>query len=264
MDAMRLTSVARVVARVPPRLAAGLIGIASSLAPWLARRREAAWKGNLAALRLDPSIGPVPGGSPHYHHLMLQYESLALLGGRRFPVDLEGAEHLAAALAVGRGMLIATAHVGNWYLGARAVHEETGLPVHSVAGTQMLRRWTAGLRLAYRSQGLRIHPRDGSVRCLLRALRRGEIVALHLDGDQHGAEGPAMRGIALLARRSGAPIVPVVAERRRSGRLTVRVERPILGDAGRPGTIDLSPVLTRLVSGCPRQWVLFRPLRVSE
>jgi lauroyl/myristoyl acyltransferase len=150
--------------------------------------------------------------------------------------------------------------VGNWHVGARILHERSGLPVHSVAGTQMMRAWTAGLRLAYRRLGLRIHPRRNASRRLLRALRNHEVVALHLDGDQHEGVGPATRGIHLLARRTGCMILPAITERSGPGTLTLRFLPFVKGGAATPEPEVLASLLVDLVRDHPEQWTLFRPL----
>lgn len=198
--------------------------------------------------------------APFAHQILLLYETLAALGGRRFAVRVAGERHLRAALTEHRGLLVATAHVGNWHVGAMTLRELTGLPVHSVAGTQMLRAWTRDLRLGYRKLGLRIHPRTRIVPSLLRHLYNGGIVALHIDGDQHGGTGLASRGILTLSRRTGAPILPAVCAREGPGAFTIRFLPPVIALANaRPD--PLPSILEELVSDRTGQWCLFRPLR---
>jgi hypothetical protein len=257
---MLVNKLARVIACMTPSSAAATAGLVSLFAALPSVRETRAWRGNLRAVGLGPERGFFAPLAPLYHHLLLQYESLALLGGRCFDVRVDGENHLHRALALNRGLLVATAHVGSWHVGARILHERSGLPVHSVAGTQMLRAWTAGLRLAYRRLGLRIHPRRHAGRRLLRALRSREIVALHLDGDQHGGVGPATRGIHLLARRTGCPLLPAVAERSGPGALTLRFFPFLEGGANTPQPDGLASLLVDLVREHPEQWALFRPL----
>ncbi len=191
---------------------------------------------------------------------MMLYESLAMLGGRRFDVRATGIERLDEACALGRGVLLVTAHMGNWHLGAQFVAARTGRPVHSIAGVQLTRGLTGPWRLALRGAGLRIHPRGRVVARFTRILRAGGIVGLHLDGDQHALPGPATRGIALLARRTGAMILPAVCLREGPGRFVVEFHPSWGGGAIAPRAEDLERLLRDLVRERPEQWALFRPL----
>ncbi len=204
--------------------------------------------------------GLFPTDGPVYHHIMMLYESLAMLGGRRFVVRAHGIERLDNSLRLGRGVLLVTAHVGNWHLGAQFVAARSGRPVHSVAGVQLARGLTGPWRLALRRAGIRIHPRGRDVARLSRILRAGGIVGLHLDGDQHALPGPATRGIALLARRTGATVLPAVCLRERPGRFAVAFLPPHAGGPAAPRPELLERLLLDMVRERPEQWALFRPL----
>ncbi len=258
---MRARTVARLLALVPPRWAGAMASIAGPLLAAASTRSARAWEANLFAAGIPPPASRAH--APFRHHLLLHYESLAALGGRRFATTVEGKEHLHAALAQGKGLLVATVHVGNWHLGASTLHDLTGFPVHSVAGTQVLRPWTGELRMAYRHLGLRIHPRRGAGPRLLRLLRKGGIVALHLDGDQHAGRGLSTRGISLLARRAGAPVLPAVCTRSRAGTLCVRFRAPLGGRSAPPDPESLECLLIELVKDDADQWSLFRPLWIA-
>lgn len=190
----------------------------------------------------------------------MHYESLAWIGGRSFEVRAEGEGHLRDALARGGGVILATVHVGNWVLGGRLIRERTGRAIHTIAGTQIAPALTRDLRLLFRRRGIRIHSHKRSAGPLLRVLRRGGIVALHLDGDQHARQGAATRGAALLSRRSGAMILPGVCERVAPGVFLVRFLPPMEGGAAAPTPQRLEAILATLVSGRAEQWSLFRPL----
>jgi KDO2-lipid IV(A) lauroyltransferase len=190
----------------------------------------------------------------------MHYESLALIGGRTFTVRAEGEEHFRAAIARGGGLILATVHVGNWVLGGRLIHERTGRTIHTIAGTQIAPGWTRDLRLLFRRRGIRIHPREGSSARLLRVLRKGGIVALHLDGDQHARPGVATRGAAILSRRSGATILPGVCERIAPGVFVARFWPPMDGGESAPSPERLEEILVALVRDRGEQWSLFRRL----
>ena len=130
-------------------------------------------------------------------------------------VTLEGKEHLEEALSYGRGVVLATAHSGNWeLLGASlALH---GYPLVAVVQKQtnaaMDRfindyRSLAGMHVTYKS----------GVRDMVRLLNKGMIVGLLMDQNA-GKNGvfvnffnrPAStpQGAAALARMNDIPIVP--------------------------------------------------------
>ncbi len=256
---MRFRSIARALAVIPPRPACLIAGLVS---PWLglaAPRRRRSWIANLRDLGFErgQSLGHWP--RPFYHLLLLLYEALARIGGRRFVIRLEGEKHLLDAIGRDRGVIVASCHLGNWLLGAEAAASLTGRAVHSVAGVQILRGWTADLRLGYRALGVRIHGARRPAATLLRALRRGEIVALQIDGDRHEGSGNlATRGIRTLAARTGAAIIPAACVRESPGRFAVRFQAAISESQTAATDRLLRESMRDAVSGAPHQWILFR------
>lgn len=257
---MRLIAAPGLIARIPPAAAGAWAALASPVASTLAPGRARAWEANLRAIGPDLHASRPSARRVAYHHLMMLYESFALLGGRRFDIRSRGDEHLDGALARGRGVILVSAHVGNWNLGAHQVAERSGRPVHSVAGVQLARGLTAPLRLAMRRIGIRVHPRRGAVARFTRILRAGGIVALQLDGDQHAESGLATRGIRLLARRTGAAVLPAVCVRDGQGRFTLEFHPLVMGEPIASSAGVFERILRDLIGERPEQWALFRPL----
>ncbi len=129
-------------------------------------------------------------------------------------VAVEGLEHLEAAERAGRGVIILTAHLGNWELGAKVL-QEMGRAVCALALIQ------AGPVFDDQRKrcGMEIIPigRD-AVKKALSALRNKRLLALLADRDFMG-DGMRMRigsgwlsiprGPAVLSLRAQAPIVPM-------------------------------------------------------
>jgi phosphatidylinositol dimannoside acyltransferase len=151
-------------------------------------------------------------------------------------VVISGREHLQAALACGRGAILVTAHVSSVALAAQALAlaERGGtVVVEPIEPPDLL-----NLMLRVRgSHGLRYQVVGPTLFADLTAtLRRNELVFLVVDRDIGGTGiavdlfGRTARlplGPALLALRTGAPIVPTYVSRRRDGRLDGVVGRPL-------------------------------------
>jgi len=113
---------------------------------------------------------------------LLRYPILtaADLDGR---FELHGLEHLEAALARKRGVILAVPHLGNWeLLGAAIAHR--GYPLHSFYLAQKEDE-LGGLLDRFRVHSkIVLHDRDRGGMSALKALKRGEI--LGMIGDQDG------------------------------------------------------------------------------
>jgi KDO2-lipid IV(A) lauroyltransferase len=142
-------------------------------------------------------------------------------------VRVEGLQHFQAAAAHGRGVFILTAHFGNWELLA-AAHGLTGVPLSIVTRPldhPLLEDLAARFR---RRSGAELIVKRQAVREVLSALRRQRMVGILLDQNATRAEGvfvpffgfPAStsKGLALLALRTGAPVVPIFLRREPDGR----------------------------------------------
>ena len=141
-------------------------------------------------------------------------------------VRMEGREHLQAAASHGRGVLILTAHFGNWELLA-AAHGLSGLPL-SIVTRPLDHPLLDDLAARFRCRsGAELIVKRQAVREVLTALKRQRMVGILLDQNATRAEGvfvpffgfPAStsKGLALLALRTGAPVVPVFLRREPDG-----------------------------------------------
>jgi KDO2-lipid IV(A) lauroyltransferase len=182
-------------------------------------------------------------------------------------VEVEGLEHLERAATPGRGVLLLTAHLGNWELLA-AAHVLTGRPLSEVVrplDQPVLDRLVARLR---RRTGVEVIPKQRGLRGILDALRRGRMVGILLDQNASRAEGvfvpffgtPAStsRGMALAALRSGAPVLPVFIRRGPDGRHRVQIQPEVLRPVNRDPTAftaALTAAIEAEVRRVPEQWL---------
>lgn len=180
-----------------------------------------------------------------------------------------------------RGFIVACAHTGNWEqlsalahpLGRRIVApvEEQFHPVLSTA-----------VKLVKRRRWVESPSACNGLRDLLRALDRGDLVALPLDGGTYrrgvtvrllDARVSLARGAAQLSVMSGCPVVPVFAQRTAFMQQTVRVLEPLRPEppGTRPAAARIEALAQRLADAlgeqlraAPDQWCIFRPLAWRE
>jgi KDO2-lipid IV(A) lauroyltransferase len=136
---------------------------------------------------------------------------------------LAGAAHLREALAQGRGALLIVPHLGHFELGLQRLGVEGFAPV-VVQRPIPLRRLDAELRALRMRHGVELIDRAGAVRHMWAALRKGRVVIATYDHDPRdtrravlapflGYRVPTSRAIALLAQRTGAPVLPCFVHR---------------------------------------------------
>ena len=199
-----------------------------------------------------------------------------------FQVDLEGEEVWRRATAQGRGIVLATAHVGLWEMGSMLPATLEGRGVHVVREGErdreaqrfvedLLRRRFGG-DVPYTTHFAHADAHLGVE--LLAALREGEIVALQADRPRaggrtvratlFGAPVDLPAGPAALARAAGVDIVPAYTFR--TGRRAYRVvlEPPVAVPATADRGADLRGATERLarsiegaIARDPFQWFCF-------
>jgi len=188
---------------------------------------------------------------------------------RRYLGGVDGEEHLVAASARGRGLIVATAHLGNWELGGRLLATKLGRPTHVVLSAEEDPSVEAFLR--HDANGVRFVTPEAPTTslALLAALRRNEIVAIQGDraiggrGDVRmpffGDAAAFPLGPFLLARASGAPVLPAFCVLGEQETYRVFLEAPIwVGTGGEEtGLRELVAVIQRYVSAHPDQWFNF-------
>jgi len=150
-------------------------------------------------------------------------------------VRFMGIEHVRAALEQGKGIVVASAHFGNWELGA--AHFARGVsPLHVVALEQ--KNWLVDefVRRMREGVGVQTIPRQSALRGILSALRKGHGVALLIDQnarhkgllvDFFGRPVSTFIGPAYIAAKTGAPLLPGFDVRYPDGSHTVYFEEPV-------------------------------------
>lgn len=152
-------------------------------------------------------------------------------------VDVSGWEVLRDAEAMGRGVLVMGAHLGNWEVVALTVGALHG-PLQAVgrpADNPWIDHELQRLRTRFGNVSLAKH---GSVRRMLRVLKEAGRVGMLIDQRVKPHEGIAVPFfgtpcwtsplLARLALRTGAPIVPAFGDHLPDGRYAMRFLTPIV------------------------------------
>jgi KDO2-lipid IV(A) lauroyltransferase len=187
--------------------------------------------------------------------------------------EVTGREHYEAARRLGRGAILATAHLGSFEaaIGLVTARERR---VHVVFQRDRIALFERLRKERHARMGVVEAPVDDGLRAwfaLRDALNSDEVVLMQADRvmeGQPGVRAPFLGGHVMLpagpvklARVTGSPIVPVFAPRGADGRTRVVMEEPILvGEAPAPGTIDpaqlrLAGAVERAVRAYPDQWL---------
>jgi lauroyl/myristoyl acyltransferase len=186
---------------------------------------------------------------------------------------VDGHENFLAARAMGKGAIIATAHMGSFEAGAAALLEhEKAIHVVFKRDDTRFEKVRCSLR---QKLGVTEAPVDDGWSVWLRlrdALQRDEVVMVQADRVMPGQKGckvPFLHGHLLLptgpiklALASGAPIVPVFAVRSERGAIRIHVEPAITPEPSElepnPALLQLAGVLEKYVRAYPDQWLLFQ------
>ncbi len=159
---------------------------------------------------------------------------------------IDGLEHLEAALAKGEGALLLVPHLGNFELGSMAL-PLLGLSVAWVVRPMRNKLiWQHVTRQRTRTGGELISKRRAAPQ-ILRVLRQGRVVGILNDQYPHGTSAvfvpffgvrcATTSGVATIALRSGAPVLPVYAVRdapdHHVGTIQPALETPRSGDRKR-------------------------------
>ncbi len=184
-------------------------------------------------------------------------------------VTLVGEEHLRWCVQQGKGTLIITAHYGNWEIAARYLTQCKGYVLNVVARDADDSATTLLVNRIREQGGYRVFPRGQAVRAVLQALKRNELVALLPDqnaGDVFvpffGRLAGTVAGPALLALRSGAPILPVFCTRQPDNTYLFEMLPPFVvqpsGDKERDVTetmAHITALIEQQVRKHPSQWL---------
>jgi KDO2-lipid IV(A) lauroyltransferase len=181
-------------------------------------------------------------------------------------IRYQGFEHFERVRARGKGVLFATAHLGNWELSAYA-HAILTEPMHIIVRPLDNPRIDALVAARRALSGNHLIDKREFARPILAALKRNEAVGILVDQnaslengvfvDFFGIPACVNPGFAKIAAHSGAGVIPGFAlwsERERKYILRFYPEVPITGDA-EADTRAVQARLAEAIAEYPDQWL---------
>lgn len=187
--------------------------------------------------------------------------------------EFENERYIINALEPGKGAFVLTAHFGNWELMSAAVTRllNGAAIVARPADFNPLERLLNEIRTLY---GGEIIPKQRAMRRVMGVVREGKAVGILLDQNVDWYDGAFVpflgktactnKGLALMAMKTGAPVVPMFAVRRPRGGYRIVFEPAMeLQDTGDKlrdvddNTARFADVMSRYIRAFPDHWFWF-------
>ena len=193
-------------------------------------------------------------------------------------IKLENLHYFDQVLAKGKGVVVLTAHLGNWELGG-VVIAQLGYPFWAVALPHKNKKVNDFFDGQRNRKGVKVIAMGKAVRSCITEIRNNHMVALVGDRDfsekgivldffgkpMHFPEGPAA-----LSLMTGASIVPGFMLRNPDDSFTLRIEKPVEFTPSGNKEKDLADligvyknIIQDYVRKYPEQWYVFRKFWVE-
>jgi KDO2-lipid IV(A) lauroyltransferase len=210
-----------------------------------------------------------------HHFIKLFFESLAMLflplPQLRQKVTVTGAEHADEALKLGKGIVAIVAHAGNWELTGMVY----GLGYHPLA--IVARRHDSPvldriIRFLRERGGNTMVAKQGGLKAIVTQLKKNQIIGMAIDQntttkggilvDFFGHPARTTPIAAILARRFGTPVIPVLSRRLPDGRHLIQISPPLPLEITDDAAADIqrhvqlqSDTIEAWVRVSPEQWL---------
>lgn len=188
-------------------------------------------------------------------------------------IRIEGLENLDNSLSKGRGVILVSAHLGNWELGA-GVLSKLGYNLSAVVLKHRHKNVDDFFNSRRQILGMKAIPFGGALRRCFKCLAENNLLALVGDRDyfDNGIQIPFFKkktiipkGPAVLSLRFGSPIVPIFMIRNEDDTFTFRIHSPVeyvpLEDKDRDIrllTRGYLRIIEDTIHKYPTQWYVFR------
>ncbi len=182
-------------------------------------------------------------------------------------IEIRGLEHLDKELSRGKGVLLASAHLGNWEMGGMTL-ARMGYPIWGIAVKHKDERIDKIFQRRRAQNGLKIILLGSNLKNCYRVLRSNQILALNADR-LFGEGGTAVdffnrrvrfpRGIARLSLATGARIVPAFFIRNGYNQYFLEIQKPLEGRTEEEQVQHFAVRLEGIIRRHPTQWFIFQP-----
>ena len=188
-------------------------------------------------------------------------------------VQIEGDEIAIEALAQQKGIVVISAHLGNWEMALQYCPCYLQRPLTGVAKrlqNKILDRMAHKLRTRF---GNKIIYKRGALPDMTQTLRQGQVLGLLMDISRRfdgvevqffGHRATATPAAAMLALRCKSPVIPIFCHRNHKGELVIKAEPPL--EIQRTGNLRtdlqintqlITDSVERAVRKHPEQWNWF-------
>jgi lauroyl/myristoyl acyltransferase len=207
----------------------------------------------------------------------LHFASRPFRQSARLVESVEGFSRIVEGRQRGKGVLLLTAHLGNWEVGGFML-AQVRMPIHVVLVPDIFPGVERARRRLHERGGVTEIPIDKSfvpTLSVMRALEQNAIVAMQGDRDFNntgiavpffGRDAYFPRGPLRVAMATGATVLPSFIIRVADGRYRAVVEQPLevtregdRDEALRANLIRYVEILERYVRAHPSQWFCFYP-----
>jgi KDO2-lipid IV(A) lauroyltransferase len=186
-------------------------------------------------------------------------------------VKIEGMEEVQKILKNGKGILLLLSHLGNWEL-MGLMSKVLGDPIAVIARPIKKNKWVNDMVAEVRKEaGLEVIPTEKASQKVIRALSENRLVGILIDQrakksegvwvDFFGKKAPSTPALAVLAMRTGTPVLPVFMIRNGYRKHRLLIKEPLqLVDTGNikkdveTNTQLMNHALESIVRQYPDQW----------
>jgi Kdo2-lipid IVA lauroyltransferase/acyltransferase len=188
-------------------------------------------------------------------------------------ISIEGLDNYMEACKEGKGVLIFSAHFGNWEVGnaALAIMTRPFVFVYRVFDSPLLENAITGVRASYGNISL---SKENAMRPMIRLLKKGAVINILIDQnvawyegvfvDFFGRKACTTPGLALLALHTKAPVLPVFTRHLPNGKYLMEIGKKveIVNSGNRDADVlintqNFTKIIEDKIRQYPAQWLWF-------